>query len=42
MDNWADYLYRQAQQMNVPILDSGKMNSEQLVSEILNVVRQHG
>lgn len=41
MDNWANFLYRQAQQMNVTILDSGILNVEQIVDELVSMVQNH-
>ncbi len=34
MDNWAAFLKRQAMEMDVPILDSGKLDMDQIVFEI--------
>lgn len=42
MDNWADFLHRQAVLMHVIILDSGLMSVNQMVNEILSMVRDYG
>lgn len=42
MDNWADYLHRQAELMHVIILDSGLMSVNQMVNEILSMLRDYG
>lgn len=38
MDNWARFLRNQANQMQVTILDTGKLNIDQITQQILKLV----
>lgn len=38
MDNWAQFLKRQAIEMNVPILDSGKMTIDEMVNWVAIII----
>lgn len=41
MDNWAHFLKRQAIEMNVPILDSGKMTIDEMINWIKKLINEN-
>lgn len=38
MDNWAEFLKKQALSMNIPILDSGAMDSNEMVEWLVSYI----